>query len=63
MKLIANVLLIRKVYYSDWGDTPHIARADYNGGNIQVLRNIGLIFPNGLAEDFASKQNNVYIRS
>ena len=33
---------------------PHIAKASYGGSNKEVLLNTELIYPNGLAEDFAS---------
>ena len=43
------------MYYTDYGDSPHISQASYEGTNIIVIENSDLVFPTGLAADFSSK--------
>ena len=44
---------IRKLYWTDWGDIPYIARADmYDGSDMEyIIESTGLQWPNGLAVD------------
>lgn len=46
------------MYWSDWGTTPCIERADMDGGNRQRLIFGDMTWPNGLALDLAS--NRIY---
>ena len=51
-----NVLLShRTMYYTDWGNSSHISKANYDGSNIVVLQDTDLGWPNGLAADFNSE--------
>ncbi|XP_061192117.1 low-density lipoprotein receptor-related protein 4-like [Saccostrea echinata] len=40
------------IYWTDWGDSPRIERANYDGSERQDLITRGLYWPNGLAIDF-----------
>ena len=41
----------RHIYWTEWGDYPKIARADYDGRNMTVLVEDNLLWPNGVALD------------
>ena len=43
------------MYYTDWGNSSHISKANYDGSNIVVLQDTDLGWPNGLAADFNSE--------
>ena len=39
------------MYWTDWGKSPAIERADMNGENRKVIISQNLVWPNGLAID------------
>lgn len=47
-----NPLLVRYLYWSDWGDNPHIGRIGMDGTNRSVIVEDKITWPNGLTLDF-----------
>lgn len=47
-----NPLLVRYLYWSDWGDSPHIGRIGMDGTNRSVIIEDKITWPNGLTLDF-----------
>lgn len=45
-------LLVRYLYWSDWGDNPHIGRIGMDGTNRSVIVEDKITWPNGLTLDF-----------
>lgn len=43
------------IYWTDWGSSPKIERANYAGGSRQTLASTNLKWPNGLAYDYTGK--------
>jgi hypothetical protein len=57
-RAIAVVPSINKMYWTDWGTVPHIARANMaDGSDIEFLiqEDVTMQWPNGLAVDTASQ--------
>ncbi|GFO20012.1 low-density lipoprotein receptor [Plakobranchus ocellatus] len=46
----------RVVYWTDWGQTPKIEKANYDGTNRQTIATSQLKFPNGIAVDVNSQK-------
>lgn len=44
------------MYWSDWGQTPKIEKSFMDGSNRRTIIDSDLIWPNGLAIDFAKKR-------
>lgn len=44
--------ILRTVYWTDWGASPKIEKAKYDGTGRQTLLNTNLKWPNGMAIDF-----------
>ena len=42
----------RKLYWTDWGNTPKIERANYDGSERRTLADSNLKWPNGMALDY-----------
>lgn len=49
---VINPLLVRYLYWSDWGDNPHIGRIGMDGTNRSVIIEDKITWPNGLTLDF-----------
>lgn len=47
-----NPMLVRYLYWSDWGDNPHIGRIGMDGTNRSVIVEDRITWPNGLTLDF-----------
>ena len=54
-----NITIIKKyihftrmVYWSDWGSTPKIEKAGYDGATRTTIASTNLKWPNGMAIDF-----------
>lgn len=45
-------LIFRYLYWSDWGDNPHIGRIGMDGTDRSVLVEDKITWPNGLTLDF-----------
>lgn len=43
---------VRYLYWSDWGDNPHIGRIGMDGTNRSVIIQDKITWPNGLTLDF-----------
>lgn len=50
------ITLFRKIYWSDWGTSPKIERANYDGTERVVLVNRDLKWPNGMAIDYKGRR-------
>lgn len=46
------MLLVRYLYWSDWGDNPHIGRIGMDSTNRSVIVEDKITWPNGLTLDF-----------
>lgn len=46
----------RKMYWSDWGESPHISVADMDGSNRQFFIKDNIVWPNGLTIDYPNKR-------
>ena len=44
-------VICRELYWSDWGDEPKIERCSMSGEQCEVLSDISVKWPNGLALD------------
>ena len=44
------------IYWSDWGERPHIERSSMDGRDRQVIVNTSLFWPNGLTVDYAASR-------
>ena len=49
------MLYFRTIYWTDWGSSPKIEKAGYDGSNRQTIASTGLKWPNGLAFDYQGK--------
>ena len=49
------------MYYTDWGSSSHISKASYDGSDVVILQDSNLQWPNGLAADFYSKPDTMYV--
>lgn len=45
-------VFVRYLYWSDWGDNPHIGRIGMDGNNRSVIIQDKITWPNGLTLDF-----------
>lgn len=45
-------VFVRYLYWSDWGDNPHIGRIGMDGSNRSVIIQDKITWPNGLTLDF-----------
>lgn len=45
-------MIDRIIYWSDWGSSPKIEKANYDGTGRTVVVNSNLKWPNGMAIDF-----------
>lgn len=50
--MIATCIAARYLYWSDWGDNPHIGRIGMDGTNRSVIVEDRITWPNGLTLDF-----------
>lgn len=46
----------RKIYWTDWGNTPRIEYANMDGSNRRIIADTHLFWPNGLTIDYASRR-------
>lgn len=44
------------MYWTDWGSSPKIEKANYDGTNRQTIINTGLGFPNAIALDISGNK-------
>ena len=49
--MLSPVLFLRYLYWSDWGDNPHIGRIGMDGSNRSVIVEDKITWPNGLTLD------------
>ena len=42
----------RKIYWTDWGSSPKIERANYDGSGRTTVANTDLKWPNGMTIDY-----------
>lgn len=47
-----GLIISRYLYWSDWGDVPHIGRIGMDGTNRHVIIQDKITWPNGLTLDF-----------
>jgi len=47
---------VSMMYWSDWGDRPHIERSSMDGEDRRVIINTSLSWPNGLTLDYAASR-------
>lgn len=52
LELCTMSFFVRTIYWTDWGTSPKIEKASYDGSNRQTLVSTGLKWPNGLAYDY-----------
>nr|XP_022327034.1 low-density lipoprotein receptor-related protein 4-like [Crassostrea virginica] len=55
---LAVVPATQTIYWTDWGSSPKIEKAGYDGSNRQTIASTGLKWPNGLAFDY--QENRLY---
>lgn len=55
---LALVPATQTIYWTDWGASPKIEKASYDGSNRQTLASTDLKWPNGLAYDY--EENRLY---
>lgn len=48
--------LHRKIYWTDWGNTPRIEYANMDGSNRRIIADTHLFWPNGLTIDYAGRR-------
>lgn len=46
----------RKIYWTDWGNTPRIEYANMDGSNRRIIADTHLFWPNGLTIDYAGRR-------
>lgn len=51
----------RQVFWSDWGSTPKIEKANYDGTGRTTIANTNLKWPNGMAIDFDGTIKKMFI--
>jgi integrin beta 2 len=44
------------LFYTDWGEQPHISRAHMDGTNIEKIITKNLAWPNGLTIDYVTEK-------
>ena len=44
------------MYWTDWGDTPHIGKADMDGNNVTILISEHLGWPNALTISYETNE-------
>lgn len=44
---------LRKIYWTDWGNTPRIEYANMDGSGRKIIADTNLFWPNGLTIDYA----------
>lgn len=44
---------LRKIYWTDWGNTPRIEYANMDGSGRRIIADTNLFWPNGLTIDYA----------
>lgn len=48
--------MFRKIYWTDWGNTPRIEYANMDGSNRRIIADTHLFWPNGLTIDYAGRR-------
>lgn len=48
---VSSALLLRYMYWTDWGETPRIERAGMDGSTRKVIVDSDIYWPNGLTID------------
>lgn len=56
--IFLKIFSCRYIFFSEWDRPANISRANTDGSNLTVFRNITLGWPNGLAVDF--RTNRLY---
>ena len=52
----ASVLLVRYMYWTDWGEIPRIERAGMDGSTRKVIVDSDIYWPNGLTIDLEEQK-------
>ena len=49
------------IFFSEWDRPANISRANMDGKNVQVFRNVLLGWPNGLSMDYDADRSDIHI--
>ena len=48
--------IFRYMYWTDWGENPHIGRAGMDGSEMKYIITYNLVWPNALAIDYVTEE-------
>lgn len=56
LSFLSSAVLIRYMYWTDWGETPRIERAGMDGSTRKVIVDSDIYWPNGLTIDLEEQK-------